>query len=471
MSIRDKIFRSNILMVSISLLVLLIVIVASTNFFLKDKNSTDYSSNINNNTQNIIYIFEHNLIYSDFFETCGNTCNNYGYSLIIESNDEIVYAHSSANLNTFKNLNLPDKNNVIRNTVVYNMPTVTVVAKNIDINGISYNAYAIGPINSVNKGISFKEILPFVFFIGCFTILLLLVVSHFSTKNLVEKIMIPINSLNQAAKRISINNMDIPVKYTGEKEFEKVCATFNEMQESIKENRMKMIAYEESRTDMVTGISHDLRTPLTSVRGYVKGILDGIADTPQKQKEYLEIIYSTTEEMNVLLDKLFIFSKVETGNMPFHFINFNIGEYIEKYVAEHENILSLKNVKIKSHIPPRLSDNMFDIDQIKRVLDNLVENSIKYACNDDTAIDIYLSETDKSQIITFGDNGCGVAPEKLPLIFTRFYRCDEARTAEGNGVGLYVVKYIVEAHKGKIKAINDNGLKIIMEFPKGDVQL
>lgn len=468
MSIKSKIFRSNIIFMTISLLLLLVVVLLSTHYFLKSDNNNITNNPVDGDIQNIIYILENNLPLLTDYETLSLVCINNGYSLVIKEKDEVKFCDNQNILNKLNQLHLPDNLNTLKNAVIYTLSDITVITKNIDILGKVYSFYAIKEYKTETNGILFIEIVPFVLIIGFLAIIILLIVNQILTKRLVDKIMIPINQLNDGAMRISINNLDVPVEYTGEIEFEKVCRTFNDMQEAIKENRTQMIAYEQSRTDMVTGISHDLRTPLTSIKGYVKGILDGVADTPKKRNEYLSIIYSTAEDMNVLLDKLFTFSKVETGKMPFKFIKFNIGEYVEKYVAEHETVLLDKDVHIKSHIPPRLNDNLYDIEQIKRVLDNLVENTIKYANRENIDIDIYVSETDISQIITFGDNGCGVSEEKLPLIFTRFYRCDEARTTDGNGVGLYIVKYIVQAHKGKIQAMNDNGLKIIMEFPKGE---
>lgn len=466
MSIKDRIFHSNIIIMAISLILLLAVVIFSTSYFLKKGNEEDNADLIDNSIENIIYMFEYNIPLSADYSTLSLTCRKSGYSLIININGENVFISDEKAPSRLEELNLPD-NISMKSTVVYSLSDVTVVVKKFNISGDMYSFYAISTPKQ-EDGILFAQVLPFVLIIGFFAILILLIVNRILTKRLVDKIMIPINKLNEGAMRISIDNLDVPVEYTGEIEFERVCRTFNEMQKAIKENRTKMVAYEQSRTDMVTGISHDLRTPLTSIKGYVKGILDGVADTPKKRTEYLSIIYSTAEDMNMLLDKLFTFSKVETGKMPFKFIRFNIGEYIEKYVAERETVLLDKGVQIKAYVPPRLSENLYDIDQIKRVLDNLVENTMKYAGKEKIKIDIYISETDKSQIIIFGDDGCGVEEEKIPLIFTRFYRCDEARTMEGNGVGLYIVKYIVEAHKGKIQAVNDKGLKIIMEFPKGE---
>ena len=204
---------------------------------------------------------------------------------------------------------------------------------------------------------------------------------------------------------------------------------------------------------MVGGISHDLRTPLTSIRGYIKGVLDGVADTPEKKEMYLRTAYESTGEMNSLLQKLFDFSRMESGQMP---------------------------------------DVLLDVDQVPRIFDNLLENSIKYAKVCPVKIDIRIYEkrekTDmpggqkecvtgeednvaerKGVILEWKDNGQGVPEEKLPHIFERFYRCDESRNEKGSGVGLYVVQYIMERHHGTVKAENDNGLKIQLFFPLADI--
>ena len=283
MSIKNKIFRSNILIMGISLVFLLIVVIFSTNLFLKDNNNENDDKSVDSDAENIIYMFEHNISFYNDFNTLSKICQNGGYSLIVNSGGENIFSDSKDALERLRALNIPDNLNIMRNTIIYTLPQTTVIARNIDINGVMHSFYAISEPKEKTKGISFAEIIPFVVIVGFFTIFALLVLNRFLTKKLVDEIMIPINQLNYAAMRISINNLDVPVVYTGEEEFERVCKTFNKMQEAIKENRSKMIAYEQSRTDMVTGISHDLRTPLTSIKGYVKGILDGVADTPQKR--------------------------------------------------------------------------------------------------------------------------------------------------------------------------------------------
>ena len=221
---------------------------------------------------------------------------------------------------------------------------------------------------------------------------------------------------------------------------------------------------ETARKDMVTGISHDLRTPLTSIQGYIKGILDGIADTEEKQQMYLKTAYQSTKEMNILLEKLFEFSKIESGQTQFHMVPVDLSEYTQAYIAQKE--MEDETIEfIYTREQEILPEVLIDVNQMRRVFDNLLENSIKYSNKDQ--VQIYVeARTDKDGVcVSWKDNGAGVDEDKLTKIFDRFYRCDEARNKKGSGVGLYVVKYIIEQQMGYIDATNDDGLKMTMYFP------
>ena len=217
---------------------------------------------------------------------------------------------------------------------------------------------------------------------------------------------------------------------------------------------------------MVTGISHDLRTPLTSVQGYIKGVLDGIADTEEKKRAYLKTAYESTEEMNILLQKLFDFSRMESGQMPFHMVKVDLAEYTASYVAQKEAAYSRDRLQIRLRTGPDLLPEIsMDVDQVKRVFDNLLENSLKYARVSPVQVEVSVRKADPHILLEWRDNGKGVPEEKLEKIFERFYRCDEARQEQGSGVGLYVVRYIMERHHGTVKAENDGGLKVSLYFP------
>lgn len=306
--------------------------------------------------------------------------------------------------------------------------------------------------------------------ISLLTIGALLILSVWFTNRMNQKIMEPLDELVKAAQRIQDGNLTEEIQYQGEEEFEKVCRIFNAMQKTILEDQEQRIQNEKARTDMVTGISHDLRTPLTSIQGYIKGILDGIASTPEKQKAYLETAYESTKEMNTLLQKLFDFSRMESGQMPFHMVQVDLAEFTMSYIAQKEAVYDPEDVTltVNCEMPDdrRMPEISMDVEQVQRIFDNLLENSIKYAGTKPVEINVSVREESKAVVLEWKDNGSGVPEEKLDKIFDRFYRCDEARRQKGSGVGLYVVKYIMERHQGTVKAVNDHGLKMQLYFPE-----
>lgn len=314
---------------------------------------------------------------------------------------------------------------------------------------------------------SFYLFLGAVFLAGIAGIMLLLFLASFFTRRLNQVVMEPIEQLVKGAERIKAGNLREKIQYQGEAEFEHVCQTFNDMQETILAEQEQRGKTERARTDMITGISHDLRTPLTSIRGYIKGVLDKVADTEEKKELYLKTAYEATEEMNLLLQKLFDFSRMESGQMPFHMVKANLAEYVTAYTAQKEMLFASAGMEFHLHQEKEyLPEIPVDVEQVRRILDNLLENSRKYAGTSPVRIDLSVKETDWYLLLEWKDNGQGVPEDKLARIFDRFYRCDEARTKKGSGVGLYVVKYIMERHQGMVKAENESGLKICLYFPK-----
>ena len=319
--------------------------------------------------------------------------------------------------------------------------------------------------SSLNR--SFYVFLLTAFLAGIGAIIILMFLASFVTRRMNRIVMEPVELLVAGAERIKNRNLNEKIIYHGETEFEHVCETFNDMQQTILDDQEQRAKTERARTDMVTGISHDLRTPLTSIQGYIKGVLDGVADTDEKKRMYLKTAYESTEEMNVLLTKLFEFSRIESGQMPFRMVNVDLGEYTAAYTAQKETAADPEALKIRLHMEkPYFTEISLDVEQMRRVFDNLLENSMKYAGVTPVQIDVSIAETEDEVILTWKDNGKGVPQEKLGRIFERFYRCDEARQEKGSGVGLYVVKYIMERHRGSVQAENENGLKLSLHFPK-----
>ncbi|MDD3370048.1 MAG: HAMP domain-containing sensor histidine kinase [Lachnospiraceae bacterium] len=352
-----------------------------------------------------------------------------------------------------------------------NMEGVTVVRIHATENQSKWNVYACyynGEDSFLGMDRGMFEMFIIVFMVaGILTVVGLVFISQMITVRLTKKILSPVNELTKAAKRIDAGNFDEKISYTNEDEFYTVCATFDEMQLHLKEGIEKTAAYERARTEMVSGISHDLRTPLTSMKGFLKGIIDGVANTPEKQEQYIKISYQKTCDMEQLLQKLFFFSKLETGNMPFFKKRTELTQWIYTYLKEKKPELNEKKVEIEFESKDNQVEIELDTEQMRRVFDNLIENSLKYADTENLKMRICVEKDQKKARISISDNGNGIKDDKLTHIFEQFYRGDESRNSknEGSGLGLYVCKYIVEQHDGKIYAYNDCGLTIVIELP------
>jgi len=301
---------------------------------------------------------------------------------------------------------------------------------------------------------------------GIICVIGLVAISQVFTKNLSNHIMEPLDELCDGAARVKNNHLTQDISYTGDLEFERVCQSFNNMQKHILNEQEKNRKYEQARTDMIAGISHDLRTPLTAIKGSIKGVLDGVVSTPEMQKKFLNTAYKRSGEMDILLNQLFYLSKLETGNMPLEMKNINLTEYLEKYVTNKKEVLNSKKVELSLNIQNNKCNIMMDPEQMQRILDNLIENSMKYSGKTFIHIDITLVRQQECISLIVSDDGIGIEEDKLQHVFEEFYRGDDSRNnKEGNGLGLYIVKYLVEAMNGTVRAHNENGFVIEMEFP------
>ena len=304
---------------------------------------------------------------------------------------------------------------------------------------------------------------------GVLCIAVLVIMSQIFTGNLVKHTMEPLDELAAGAKRIRENDLTEDINYSGDIEFENVCDTFNKMQKHILREQEKNRKYEKARTDMIAGISHDLRTPLTAIRGTIKGLMDGIASTPEKQDRFLETAYRRTGEMDLLLNQLFYLSKIETGNMPITLRKIEISSFIKNYVQAKQGLMETGKEELVEETKEITAEVAVDPEQLQRIFDNLLENSRKYGEKVPLKMKIGLRKTPGGILIRFSDNGVGVPENKLPYVFDEFYRVDESRNKkEGNGLGLYIVKYLIEAMGGTVWAENEDGFVVSMELPLGE---
>lgn len=304
---------------------------------------------------------------------------------------------------------------------------------------------------------------------GGAAIVAILLLNSLFTRYQVKKLLQPVEALTRAAGRVEEGDYTQAIDYQGRDEFASVCAAFNRMQEHLLAEQEKNAAYERSRTDLVAGVSHDLRTPLTSVKGYIKGLRDGVAQTPERQRQYLDVAYRKACDMDVLLQRLFYFSRLETGNLPLFREEADLGGFAGRFVSEAGPEVEQAGGELRLNVSPGPHPVSIDSEQLYRVLNNLKDNALRYAGADRLTISLSVERQGEWEQLRFADNGRGVAEEALPHLFEQFWRADQARSSkngEGTGLGLYIAKYIVEAHGGTIRAENDGGLVFTIRLPR-----
>ncbi|MCD7750137.1 MAG: HAMP domain-containing histidine kinase [Lachnospiraceae bacterium] len=295
---------------------------------------------------------------------------------------------------------------------------------------------------------------------------ILVVTCSLCTRQLIRHIMVPLNILNHASAEMKKGDYSHPVSYEGDLEFENVYSSFEEMRAAIQRTEQEKADYEKARTEMVVGISHDLRTPLTAIQGTIKGLQDGVVSTPRMREKFLDTAYRRTQEIDGLLDQLTYFSKIESGNFPLTPEKIEWNEYLDEYVNSLRDGSIEETLSVSFQGTDALLYSMIDVFQMNRILDNLLENSKKYAGVRELTVTYCLKQEGKNVLLVISDNGSGVLPQKLPYIFDKFYRADESRNrTKGNGLGLYIVKSLVEAMGGSVSAQNAEGLRITLMFP------
>ena len=478
MKIKNRIFLYNTLMVLVSLIILLIISGFVISIFKNEYiDKEKLKSKPNEYFYEVQELFEFSGEELFDYEGISHLLAGYGYDLYVLEDGENIYSNLEVGSEEVGEY-LKERDFGGKHATVYTQNSMTIVGKTLIRNS---HEYVIVAIHSGNEEIKigtisreFETFLLDFIIIGIATILVTLGISQLFTRKLVKRITTPIDQLVEAAKRVEKGDLENSIQYKGESEFETVCDSFNHMQEHLLDEKKKNASYELARTDMITGISHDLRTPLTSVKGYIKGIKDGIATTPEKRDQYLDIAYSKACEMDVLLQKLFYFSKIETGNMPFYMQTVKLNDFLANIVECCNEDLKTRGAKIIFLPANDIHFVQMDVEQMNRVFHNLIENSLKYANVESVQITLSVKEENNRKIITVSDNGKGIEIEKLPHLFEQFYRGDESRSqknSDGNGLGLYIAKYVVEAHKGTISAENDNGFKIIISLPKEDFDI
>ncbi|MCM3569232.1 cell wall metabolism sensor histidine kinase WalK [Neobacillus mesonae] len=292
-----------------------------------------------------------------------------------------------------------------------------------------------------------------VLFIG---LILVFVLTNVLLSTLVSRsILRPVRLLSDAAEKIRSGNLNFRIKSKGRDELGKLVNSFDSMREQLKESLELRDKYEHNRKEMIANISHDLKTPITSILGYVEGIQDGVAGSAQKQKEYLATIHSKALYVNRLIEELSLYSKLDVKKLPFHFESVDIYAFIQDYLNDINDELSEKDIQVVFDTEEdRHVKVCIDRDKVVRVVENIIFNSVKYMNRGFGRITIFITEQEKKVKVSISDNGPGVSEDEVSTIFNRFYRTDPSRSTAGSGLGLAIASQIIKAHDGEIWAEN-----------------
>ncbi|WP_455716632.1 ATP-binding protein [Anaerosporobacter sp.] len=265
----------------------------------------------------------------------------------------------------------------------------------------------------------------------------------------------PLRTLQIATNRIKCGDLDFTVKAEKDDEIGALCEDFEDMRRRIKELIEVRMQYERDTKELISNISHDLKTPLTAIKGYAEGIMDGVADTPEKQDKYLKTIYTKAVDMTSLVDELSFYSKIDCNTIPYNFAKIYVDQYFTDCIEELGLDLEVKNIDVAYF--NYADDNVrviADPEQLKRVVNNIIGNSVKYIDKKKGIINVRINDIGSYVRIEIEDNGKGIAEKDISYIFDRFYRTDGSRNSSkgGTGLGLAIAKKIIEEHGGSIWA-------------------
>lgn len=278
----------------------------------------------------------------------------------------------------------------------------------------------------------------------------------------------PLDRLRTATRRIKEGDLNFSVSTEGVSEIADLCQDFEDMRRRLKENAEEKVVFDRESKELISNISHDLKTPITAVKGYVEGIMDGVANTPEKMERYIKTIYNKANEMDRLINELTFYSKMDTNKIPYTFNKIYVTEFFDDCAEDLNVELSAKNVEFSysNYVEPEVMV-IADAEQIKRVVNNIVSNSLKYTGDGkQKRINLRVKDVGDFIQVEIEDNGKGIAAKDLPNIFDRFYRTDASRNSSkgGSGIGLSIVKKIMEDHGGKVWATSKENIGTVMYF-------
>jgi signal transduction histidine kinase len=287
------------------------------------------------------------------------------------------------------------------------------------------------------------------------------------SRHMTKRISKPLETLNEGVRQIHENNLSYRIEYHEDDEFRPVCETFNQMADRLEKSTTQRLKDEANRRELLAGISHDLRTPLTAISGYLDGIESGVASTPEMRNKYFSTIKKQTLGMKHIIEQLFLFSKLDMNEFPFTPSRFDIMSALSDIIEELTDEYSMRGIDISII---KSIENVFiyaDVVHFRRVIINILENSAMYKEKETGRMEISAFVDNNFLLLKFTDDGPGVNPDVIPNLFNAFFRADPSRHTKGSGLGLAISAKIIERSGGSIYVENGdtNGLSIFIRLP------
>ena len=296
-------------------------------------------------------------------------------------------------------------------------------------------------------------------------LILLVVGSALATLGFVfyRQILLPLRDIRERARTFAAGGLDIEIPAYAIREVDEVARAINQM-------RRELSRLEQMRRDFVANVSHELKTPITSIKGFTETLLDGAMHEPEEAKRFLEIVSSQADRLGVIIEDLLALSRLETENLKdlLRVQSVRAIDLVKSAVEVCAARAANKGISLRVQCPPEATFNV-DRSLLVQALVNLVDNAIKYS-EPNKNVTVVVSQDDGELKISVRDEGVGIAHEHLSRVFERFYRVDKARSRNvgGTGLGLAIVKHIASVHSGKVsvESVIGQGSNFTVHLPR-----
>ncbi|MBM7553356.1 sensor histidine kinase [Thalassobacillus pellis] len=467
MSIRKRLFMSNAAMILLPIIIIIFILVL-LHIVLGGRESFQDSGNqwMHRASENIeLYdslvktasLEQGKLDDKQYINKLTEQADSENLKIIINKGKQILYASDS--LTTLSHKDLKD----IKDNSTYTWLGKTPYT--IRHHDFYFADGTKGAIYLLSRSESFPTFARTFFPVIILSLVIILVLTNGILSYLVSKsILRPVNQLSEASFKMKNGDYNFSIHSSRNDELGRLVRTFDAMRSQVKESIELREKYESNRKELIANISHDLKTPITSIMGYVEGIQVGVANTEDKRRRYLEIIYTKAAYMNRLIEELSLYSTLDLKKLPFNFEIVNMNEFVQDYIDEIKDDLHEKGILVTFSTEETELMVTLDRDKLARSIENIIYNSVKYMEQKHGRIAVSLINREKEVEISITDNGPGVPSSELSHIFNQFYQAEQARHQGGSGLGLAIAAQIIQAHGGSMWAENAEGAGLSVHF-------